>query len=102
MAMAYLRTRHLPDGNVEAVEHIGDSDHDDDGGQAFFVEVLSGLIPDRVGNRISLIGEPGSRLSERKGGSFGVGKVGSFPPCRHREEALICFACLFRVACTIV
>src|SRR5207302_3253326 len=45
---------------------------------------------------------PGDGLSEREGGTFSVGEVGSLPPGRHGEEALVCFACLLGAACARV
>ncbi len=94
--------RHLSGGGVEAVEEVGRGDHDDQGREPLLVVVPGGLVPDLVGDRVGPVGEPGSSLGEREGGTFGVGEVGCLPPGRHGEEALFCFACLPGATCARV
>jgi hypothetical protein len=59
--------------------------------------VPGGLVPDRVGYRISPVAEPGDDLGERQRGAFGVGEAGCIPPGRQCKEALVRFACLLEI-----
>ena len=65
----------LPGDAVEAVEHVGDGDLQDQGGHALLVVVPRRLVPDRVGSRVGAVGQPGGGLGQRQGGALRVGEV---------------------------
>lgn len=84
--------RALPGGGAEAGEEVGRGDQEDQGCQPLLVVVSGGLFPDRIGDRVRLIGYTGDGLGEREGGVFGLGKAGSMPPGGHSEDPLVSFA----------
>jgi hypothetical protein len=97
-----LAACYLPDGDVKAVEEVGGGDHKDQDRESLLVVVPSGLVPDRVGDRVRLIGYTGDSLGERQCGTFGGGPVGGIPPGGHGEEALVGFARLLEEATMLV
>jgi drug/metabolite transporter (DMT)-like permease len=91
-------TGHLPGGHVEAVEHIGGRDHENQGGEAPLIVVPGGLVPYLVGHRVTAVAEPGHRFGQGQRGPLGAGEVRRLPPGRHREQPLVCLAGGLRVA----
>ena len=74
------RTGRLAGGHVEAVEHVGRRDHEEQGREATLIVVPGGLVPDAVGHRVRPVAEPGHRLGQGQRGPLGVGKVRRLPP----------------------
>jgi hypothetical protein len=83
--------RHLPCGVVEAVEEVSRGNHEDQSRQPSLVVIACGLLPDRVWNRVGLVGKSGDGFGEREGSTLGIGEVGSLPPGGNGEEPLIRF-----------
>src|SRR5690348_12046779 len=54
--------RHLPGSGVEAVEEVGRGDHKDQSRESLLVVVASGLLPDRIGDRVGTVSKPGDGL----------------------------------------
>ena len=73
----FRHARSLPGGGAKAGEEVGCGDHEDQGRQPLLVVVPDGLVPDRVGDRVRLIGYTGDGLGEREGGAFGVAEGGA-------------------------
>src|SRR5215212_9698080 len=94
--------RHLPGGDVEAVEEIGRSDTEDQGSKPSLIVVPCGLAPDLVRHRIRPVAKARGCLSERQRGALGIGEVGRLPPGRHREDAFVGLAHLLGAACARV
>jgi drug/metabolite transporter (DMT)-like permease len=92
------RTGRLAGGHVEAVEHVGRRDHEEQGREATLIVVPGGLVPDVVGHRVRPVAEPGHRLGQGQRGPLGVGEVRRLPPGRHREQPLVGLTRGLRVA----
>src|SRR5215472_5269292 len=92
------RAHSLPGGGAEAGKEVGGGDHEDQGCQPLLVVVPGGLVPDRVGDWVRLIGYTGDGLGKREGGTFAFAKGGCFTPGRHGKEPLVCFACFLEEA----
>src|SRR6266567_1080337 len=88
----------LPSADVEAVEEVRRSDHEDERCEPPLVVVAGRGIPDLVGDRIGPVAEPGDRLGESQRGPFGLGVVRGLPPGRHGEDPLVGLARLPRLA----
>src|SRR5579863_1513858 len=86
-------------GGIEAVEEVGGSDHEEQGGKSLLVVVAGGFVPNRVRDRVGPVGKPGDGRSERQRGAFGIGEVGCLAPGRDGEEALIRLAGPLGAAC---
>src|SRR6266702_390277 len=92
------RVSSLPGSSAEAREKIGRRGQENQGRQPLLVVVPGSLVPDRIGDRVRLIGDPGESLSEREGGAFGGGKAGGIPPGRDLEDPLVGFTGLLEEA----
>ena len=57
-----------------------------------FIEMLRGLVPDRVRHRVLAVGEACDRLGQGQRGALGVGEIGRLAPGRHGKQALVGFA----------
>jgi hypothetical protein len=71
------RPGHLPCRDVDAVPGVDDGDRNSQRGESLFIVMLRDLVPDFVWHWVAAVAEPGRGLSQREGGSFGVGKVAS-------------------------
>jgi O-acetylserine/cysteine efflux transporter len=80
---------HLPGGHVEAVEHVGRRDHENQGREAPLIVVLGGLGPDLAGHRVRPVAEPGHRLGEGERGPLGAGEVRRLTPRGDAEQPLV-------------
>ncbi|MEY9700309.1 hypothetical protein ABIE71_003052 [Bradyrhizobium diazoefficiens] len=80
--------RHL-DRRVEAVPDVDGRDREDQRCKLALVEMLGGLIPDRVGHRILAVGETGDRLGQSQRGALGFAEIRRVAPGRDGEQALV-------------
>jgi len=76
----------LSRGYVEAVEHVGNGNHEYERRQSQFVILSSGPVPDLVGNRVRAIAETGYRLRQCECCPLRMGEVRRFATSRARSE----------------
>ena len=76
-------------GNVEPVEHVGQRDGEEEGGEGPLVVVARGLFPDEVRYRVGAVGEPRRCLGQRERGPLGVREVRRPTPRRKRDELVV-------------
>src|SRR5205807_2922585 len=79
----------LAGDDVQPVPGVDRRDGDHQRGESRPVVVLGRLLEDLVRHGIGPVGKAGSGFGQRQGGPLGVTEVGSLPPRRQREKALV-------------
>ncbi|MFK4405162.1 pimeloyl-ACP methyl ester carboxylesterase [Bradyrhizobium ottawaense] len=90
-----VKTSHLPnthrhlDRRIQPVPDIDGRNREDQRCELALVEMLGGLIPDRIRYRVLAIGEARDGLGQRQRGALGVREIGRVAPSGHGEQALV-------------